>query len=526
MRIRTTFIAFALVITVPSLAQNYDGFNYQAVIRNAAGDPLPNQAVGVRVQINPGIAAGYSETHSVTTDARGIINLVIGQGTPEVGSVIPTFSALDWTGSVMNYTVSVDITGGTDYAVLGDAVFKAVPFAMHALSSGSGGSGWSLLGNDLSNTNTGNVGIGTTVPESALDLHGGNLRVTGDGSSAAMDLTPFSPSGNDPGARVQATDDGGFGAHLDFFAKPIGDITNTLQHRMRIQSDGLVGIGTTAPESALDLHGGNLRVTGDGLSAALDLTPFSPSGNDPGARVQASDDGGFGAHLDFFVKPIGSLTNTLENRMRIESNGNVGIGTTTPESMLQVGSYGGAVDRYITVASQGGNTQRSGIKLRHFNTSYGYTIESDERIASEGFHILEHFANPTGTSVMYIQKFSGNVGIGTTTPQSKLAVNGRITCKEVEVSLVGFPDYVFAKDYRLMPLAEVERYIAANGHLPNVPSACEVEENGLGLGELNKILLEKVEELTLHLIEKDQEVDALQREVRQLRGMILELHAK
>ncbi|MCB0810418.1 MAG: hypothetical protein KDB96_14165, partial [Flavobacteriales bacterium] len=82
-----------------------------------------------------------------------------------------------------------------------------------------------------------------------------------------------------------------------------------------------------------------------------------------------------------------------------------------------------------------------------------------------------------------------------------------ITAKEVEVTLAGFPDYVFEPDYDLMTLEEVEAYIKKNGHLPNVPSAREVEENGLGLGEMNKILLEKVEELTLHLIEQQKRLD-------------------
>lgn len=453
MRIRTTLLAFAFILCslLPkgyAQSYNFSGFNYQAVVRDAGGQPLPNQAVGLQFQIYQGLptfVGGYWETHDVVTDANGLIHVKLGGGTPEAFSVPPTFAEIDWDAGYKWCNIFMDITGGTNYTFVGRNDFWAVPYALRSLKSDSAlfAPGWALNGADLSNTNSGHIGL-----------------------------------------------------------------------------------GTIAPEAALDVHSGNIRVTGSGLTAGLDLTPFSPGGNDPGARVQATDDGGFGAHLDFLVKPIGNITNTLENRMRIESNGNVGIGTATPESILQVGSYGGAVDRYITVASQGGNTQRSGIKLRHFNTSYGYTVESDERIASEGFHILEHFANPAGTSVLYIQKFSGNVGIGTTTPQSKLAVNGRITCKEVEVSLVGFPDYVFAKDYRLMPLAEVSQYIAINGHLPNVPSACEVEENGLGLGELNKILLEKVEELTLHLIEKDQEVDALQSEMRQLRGMILELHAK
>ena len=105
------------------------------------------------------------------------------------------------------------------------------------------------------------------------------------------------------------------------------------------------------------------------------------------------------------------------------------------------------------------------------------------------------------------------VGIGTNTPQTELAVSGVITCKEVVVTLSGFPDYVFRPGYELMPLREVAHYIDANGHLPNVPSECEVEEHGVGLGDLNKILLEKVEELTLHMIEKDQQIGDMRRDL-------------
>ncbi|MCA9761192.1 MAG: hypothetical protein KC463_06745, partial [Streptococcus sp.] len=117
------------------------------------------------------------------------------------------------------------------------------------------------------------------------------------------------------------------------------------------------------------------------------------------------------------------------------------------------------------------------------------------------------YDDAVGQYRLTVQRSTGYVGIGTTTPQSALAVNGKITAKEVEVTLAGFPDYVFEPDYDLMTLEEVEAYIKKNGHLPNVPSAREVEENGLGLGEMNKILLEKVEELTLHLIEQQKRLD-------------------
>jgi hypothetical protein len=79
---------------------------------------------------------------------------------------------------------------------------------------------------------------------------------------------------------------------------------------------------------------------------------------------------------------------------------------------------------------------------------------------------------------------TGNVGIGTTDPQYKLAVNGAIGAKEVIVTSSGWPDYVFRPGYRLRPLSEVSSYIRANRHLPDIPSEAEVKENGVGVGEM------------------------------------------
>ena len=105
---------------------------------------------------------------------------------------------------------------------------------------------------------------------------------------------------------------------------------------------------------------------------------------------------------------------------------------------------------------------------------------------------------------------TGNVGIGTTTPTSKLSVNGTIQAKEVIVN-TGWSDYVFSPTYRLKPLSEVAAYIHENHHLPDIPSEGEVRETGVSLGEMQSKLLAKVEELTLHMIRERERNDRLEK---------------
>lgn len=95
----------------------------------------------------------------------------------------------------------------------------------------------------------------------------------------------------------------------------------------------------------------------------------------------------------------------------------------------------------------------------------------------------------------------------------KLTVNGKVRAHAVKV-YTDWADYVFEPEYRLTSLEELEKFIFKNGHLPNIPSAKEVEENGIDLGEMNKLLLEKVEELTLHTIALKKEIDALKTKIK------------
>ncbi len=108
---------------------------------------------------------------------------------------------------------------------------------------------------------------------------------------------------------------------------------------------------------------------------------------------------------------------------------------------------------------------------------------------------------------------AGNVGIGTDNPTNKLSVYGNIRSTEVIVETANWPDYVFNKRYQLQPLAEVEKYIQQNNHLPNIPSANEIEKSGLQLGDMQKRMMEKMEELTLYIIQQQKEIDALRKKV-------------
>lgn len=122
-------------------------------------------------------------------------------------------------------------------------------------------------------------------------------------------------------------------------------------------------------------------------------------------------------------------------------------------------------------------------------------------------------------TTMIIKGATGNVGIGTTNVTDanyKLFVETGIRTRKVKVDIASWPDYVFDKKYKLQNLAEVENYIRKNKHLPEVPSAQEAEKEGINLGENQAILLKKIEELTLHLIEMDKRVQQLEAENKML----------
>lgn len=115
---------------------------------------------------------------------------------------------------------------------------------------------------------------------------------------------------------------------------------------------------------------------------------------------------------------------------------------------------------------------------------------------------------------------NGNVGVGTTNPTDKLAVNGNIRSKKVIVTQTGWPDYVFDSSYQLPSLDSVSSFIQVNKHLPDMPSAATVEKDGHDLGEVQKLLLKKMEEMTLYMIEQNKKIASQDKEIAELKQLL------
>ncbi|MBL0737623.1 hypothetical protein JI750_12025 [Flavobacterium sp. GN10] len=174
-------------------------------------------------------------------------------------------------------------------------------------------------------------------------------------------------------------------------------------------------------------------------------------------------------------------------------SGSLGITSTALTSLLTVGEFHG-----VKLSVGGAGWANKNILQTSWISGIGDFTELNVvgKIANSAFiRLIEN----------------GNVGIGAQNPDSKLTVAGNIHAQEVKVTVNAgvVPDYVFANDYKLKSLNEVEQYIKKNSHLPEIPSAKELEKNGLMIAEMNMNLLKKIEELTLYIIEQDKKTETL-----------------
>ncbi len=205
-----------------------------------------------------------------------------------------------------------------------------------------------------------------------------------------------------------------------------------------------------------------------------------------------------------------------------DTGSNVGIGYSSPEFKLHI-ITGGNMDRSIGFSNADSyiNDQSSLIYTAGGNgygifQSAGNLLIQPRTSAARGIFFNTYDGNELSTR--FSINSNGNVGIGTTTPDAELAVKGQIHTQEVKVDLNGSvaPDFVFEDNYDLRTLEETELYITLHRHLPEIPSASEMEENGFELKKMNLKLLQKVEELTLYLIEQNKKIETLHNKVEQL----------
>ncbi len=235
-----------------------------------------------------------------------------------------------------------------------------------------------------------------------------------------------------------------------------------------------------------------------------------------------------------FTPEIDTWQTTGSNNMYYVG-GNVGIGTKTPSEKLQIGvqqNYGefklsipGQYNFEQIKLGQYGNG-RPGLEFINHTTmtnSFGVRFYANIDDGIQGLQIQT--ASPTNSyeSLSYITRLvintDGKVGIGTLNPTEKLTVSGKILATEVEVVSSIASDYVFEPAYQLMPLTELEIYLKQHKHLPGIPSALEFKKQGQNLGEMQDMLLRKIEELTLYILIQE-------RNIKEQDISIKELHEK
>lgn len=190
-------------------------------------------------------------------------------------------------------------------------------------------------------------------------------------------------------------------------------------------------------------------------------------------------------------------TNSAE-KMRLTPEGRFGIGTTTPTRTLDVNGPIGGKGVFFLNSNQVNSTE---IIMEKPSGAYYSMGCNDNQFV---------FYNHSSQKVFMMADVNDNVGIGTTvTHGNKLAVAGNILAERVRVKLqANWPDYVFEPSYKLPSLQELEAYVKKHQHLPDVPSAKEVAEKGLDLGNTQAILLKKIEELTLIVIEQNKKLES------------------
>lgn len=271
---------------------------------------------------------------------------------------------------------------------------------------------------------------------------------------------------------------------------------STPKERLVVKPDGNIGIGTASPIAPLDVatttNTFGLKI-GDAAKSNIRI-----AGTAEGAE-------GYGL-IQTFTNGTTAGGNLVLQR---DGSGKVGIGLPSPRYVLHTVSYNNTGAAAALLWGQYAGTM---IGVQSTSPSY-YALN----VTSNASPIGSGASNEGLKSLLYVRA-DGNVGIGTINPGTyKLAVDGTVGARRIKVTQqTTWADFVFHDNYRLPSLQELEAYIQQHKHLPDVPTAKEVEENGIDIGNINATLLQKVEELTLYIIQLNKKNEALEKRVAEM----------
>ncbi|MFM9911086.1 MAG: hypothetical protein ACKVOW_17225 [Chitinophagaceae bacterium] len=344
----------------------------------------------------------------------------------------------------------------------------------------SGGGGfWDASGSNIVNNNAGNVGIGTSNPVSIFTIQ-----------------TPINTTG---WTHVGGSDSIILSEGIGGVSAAIGTSSN---HAFRLTAgpgSGKVSIYPSGDVVIGDNTVGSVgRLTVKTTNNADGISHIGEGGNILKTRM-----GGTSAGIGTFSPTNMRIFSGGLSRIFIsEATGNVGIGVADDNPLFQLD-----IGNRIRIRSGTGGSS-AGLWLNNPTNTNTIAFMGIADAVTTGF-----YGNVSGWGLV-MNTNTGNVGIGTLNPTYKLSVNGDIRTKEVVVE-TGWADYVFDESYKLRSLDEVEKYIGQNKHLPNIPSAKEVEEKGLRVGNIQKRMMEKIEELTLYIIEANKKIDRLEQMIKE-----------
>ncbi len=344
------------------------------------------------------------------------------------------------------------------------------------------------------------VGIGTNNPSEKLHINGKLFMNAGEGFRLYGNSNYFGEHLD--GIVFQMEDINGKNGTTDggFVFRGYTSTDKIAQDWMVIKTGGKVGIGTKSPSESLHLNGKLFMNAGEGFRLYGNSNYFGEHLD--GIVFQMEDINGKNGTTDggFVFRGYTSTDKIAQDWMVIKTGGKVGIGTKSPSESLHLNG------KFFMNAGEGfrlyGDTHFFGdhldgivFQMEDTNSSNGNT---DGGFVFRGYTPTDKIAQD-----WMVIKSGGKVGIGTTTPDAKLTVAGKVHAQEIVVSVEAGADFVFAEDYELPDLSELESFITEKKHLPEIPSEKDMQQNGLELGEMNIRLLQKVEELTLYMIKQN-----------------------